>query len=351
MTKLTHQHKKGKSTAQPARPPSVFSLFCGAGGLDLGFQQAGYSTIFAADYMKAAIHTFNHNLEADVASQVDLLTTSPRKLVDQVEARARKAGTTPKGLIGGPPCQGVSNANTSAGPNDPRNALFSRYVRILREADRRFSLDFFVLENVPGLRADKNRELYDGLKRSLSRDFHLAESILDASHYGVPQTRRRLIMVGISKRLDAGEFAFPAPTTADNPIPIREVLAGLPHPDYLVRGSSESKSEHHPNHWTMRPVSRKFLEPEDKPNSRSFLRLEWSKPSRTVAYGNREIHIHPDGNRRLSIFEALKLQGFPESFVLTGNFSEQVTQVSNAVPPPVAKAIASSLFDLLYQRP
>ena len=76
---------------------------------------------------------------------------------------------------------------------------------------------------------------------------------------------------------------------------------------------------------------------------RSFRRLEWDKPSPTVAYGHREIHVHPDGRRRLSIFEAMRLQGFPTDFVLEGTFSSQVEQVSNAVPPPLAEALATAI--------
>ena len=78
-----------------------------------------------------------------------------------------------------------------------------------------------------------------------------------------------------------------------------------------------------------------------------MIRLSWDKPSRTVAYGNREIHVHPSGLRRISIYEAMLLQGFPENFELKGNFSEQVTQISNAVPPPVSLAIAKSIKTFL----
>ena len=98
----------------------------------------------------------------------------------------------------------------------------------------------------------------------------------------------------------------------------------------------------------MQPRSVRFRE-EYKPvvGARSFIKLGWDKPSRTVAYGHREIHIHPNGHRRLSIYEAMRLQGFPLEYQLTGTLSEQVTQISNAVPPPVAESIAKSLRTLL----
>jgi adenine-specific DNA glycosylase len=83
---------------------------------------------------------------------------------------------------------------------------------------------------------------------------------------------------------------------------------------------------------------------------RSFHRLSWNKPSRTVAYGHREIHVHPNGRRRLSILEAMLLQGFPQRYKLAGNLSQQVTQVSNAVPPPLARSIARSIHGAIYQK-
>jgi DNA (cytosine-5)-methyltransferase 1 len=93
----------------------------------------------------------------------------------------------------------------------------------------------------------------------------------------------------------------------------------------------------------MQPRSHRFKTGEFG-DGRSFRKLNWNEPSPTVAYGHREIHVHPDGKRRLSIYEAMLLQGFPEKkFELAGTLSEQVTQVSNAVPPPVAGAIAKTI--------
>lgn len=341
--------RKYEATMKPDL--AVISLFCGAGGLDLGFGEAGYQTVYAADAMRAAVDSFNLNLGPSIAEVVDLQFVSPKKFVDEVERRSRILGVVPHGVIGGPPCQGVSNANTASGPSDPRNVLFDKYVRVLREADRRFSLDFFVLENVPGLRAEKNRSLYEGLKRKLERTFIVTEAVLDASHFGVAQSRKRLFMVGINRRLSEGNFCFPQPTSLNAAPTVRDKIEGLIAPCYLVRGLGQrAGGSFHPNHWTMRPISEKFGSIRVQSNVRSFLRLSWDKPSRTVAYGNREIHIHPDGLRRLSIFEAMRLQGFPDHFQLMGNFSEQVTQVSNAVPPPVAKAVANAISKLLYEK-
>jgi DNA (cytosine-5)-methyltransferase 1 len=94
----------------------------------------------------------------------------------------------------------------------------------------------------------------------------------------------------------------------------------------------------------MKPKSPRFRRPHAVSiDGRSFKRMSWSDASPTIAFGNREIHIHPTGTRRLSIYEAMLLQGFPASFVLEGNLSEQVEQVSNAVPPPLAKSVAAAI--------
>ena len=102
----------------------------------------------------------------------------------------------------------------------------------------------------------------------------------------------------------------------------------------------------------MAPKSKKFFTPgalvEGQRGNRSFKTLSWDKPSVTVAYGNREVHIHPDCKRRLSVFEAMRLQGFPDTYELKGSLSSQITQVSEAVPPPMAKAIGLSLKNLIH---
>ncbi|GAC1674408.1 MAG: hypothetical protein NVS9B2_23860 [Steroidobacteraceae bacterium] len=325
----------------------LISLFCGAGGLDRGFDSAGFRTIFAADSMQAAVDSFNHNAGTRVATVLDLLNTSSADIASAVRKRVAHAGAAPRGLLGGPPCQGVSNANNQSGPTDPRNRLFARYSNIVLDLDKEFGLDFFVFENVPGLKVAKNRPLYDTLVEQLGTAYELHEAILDASKFGVPQTRRRLIIVGISKRLKGADFKFPVPDESAEAPTVENAIGGLPDPIFFARGTKGGSSATHANHWTMAPKSGKFSGSAVPKDGRSFIRLKWDAPSRTVAYGNREIHVHPSGTRRLSIYEALCLQGFPKSFELLGNLSEQVTQVSNAVPPPVAAAVARSVADAL----
>ncbi|EIK59557.1 DNA cytosine methyltransferase [Pseudomonas lactis] len=321
----------------------VVSLFCGAGGLDLGFINAGFEVCFAADYDAAAIKTYNKNHPGGLGRVVDLLDTT----VDQLcKSLVESCGEDLKvsGIIGGPPCQGFSRGNVGRHADDPRNQLALKYADIVNSFYHKFGLKFFVFENVPEIRAQKNKDFLEGLRSELSLNFDIYEKELNASNYQVAQARRRLFIVGVCKSLGAGEFVFPAPSPLKVKV-VRDVISDLPEPVYLSSNLVAESIPYHQNHWTSRPKSKRFETGIMPVGGRSFIQLDWTKPSRTVAYGNREIHVHPNGKRRLSIYEALQLQGFPFKYVLEGNMSQQVKQVSNAVPPPVAEKIAESIME------
>ncbi|CAG9262097.1 DNA cytosine methyltransferase [Paraburkholderia caribensis] len=324
------------------RRPQILSFFCGAGGLDLGFSQAGFDLIFAADYFSAAVETHNANTHQGLAREVDLSELSAEDIRNLVERVA--PGAAPVGVIGGPPCQGFSRANTQRCHTDPRNDLAKHYARSIVGLADIYPLDFFVFENVPELLAAENESILRSLKRTLTQKFHVFVKCLDAADFGVPQNRKRVFIVGTRKT--GGKkvhFRFPEPT-AKSAVTVRDTIYDLPEPVFFSRSLTPESIPFHPNHWTMQPRSPRFG-PELVTSGRSLIRLDWDKPSRTVAYGNREIHVHPSGVRRLSIYEAMLLQGFPAWYRLSGNLSEQVTQVSNAVPPPVARAIGTALLE------
>jgi len=323
----------------------ILSLFCGAGGLDEGFHRGGFDTALAIDTCPDAIRTFNHNVAEGVAVNRDLSTLSPSDFLALVPDSCR-----PVGLIGGPPCQGFSRGNVCADPRDPRNLLPFRYASLLETANEAFGIHFFVFENVAGLRGPKHAPR---LKRILTRfrqaGFKVFMAVLDACDYGVPQRRRRLFVVGLNDRLYPDqEFAFPEGESGRPPT-VRSAIRHLPPPAFFSRSLCATSIPFHPNHWTMMPRSPK-LTTQVGSDGRSFRRLEWDEVSPTVAYGNREIHVHPDGGRRLSVYEAMLLQGFPQDYELTGSLSSQVSQVCNAVPPPVAEAIARTLRKILNSR-
>ena len=316
----------------------ICSLFSGGGGLDLGFAAAGFDPVLAVDHDPAATESYARNLCRTRVEIADLAGEGLRELA----ARAKGLGV--RGVVGGPPCQGFSNGNVGRGLHDPRNQLIFRFSDFLKHANCRGELDFFLLENVAGIRSPRNYTLYQRLITALSAaGFIVGSHDVDAVDFGVPQRRRRVFLVGLNarrfreRRIRIAPLAEPFRT-------VRDAIGGLPEPQYYARNLSESDIPFHPNHWTMQPRSRRFSDGHFN-RYRSFRRIEWDAPSPTVAYGNREIHVHPEGHRRLSVFEGMLLQGLPKRYVLKGNFSEQVTQLSNLVPPPMAQAAASAILE------
>lgn len=322
----------------------LLSLFCGAGGLDCGFRQEHFRTILAIDNDDAAIRSFNFNAKGKIAVRGDLTTMSGSDIVSLLDVSA--PGIRPVGVIGGPPCQGFSNGNVYANPDDPRNQLPFRYAEILRHLTEHYEMQFFVFENVLGLASNRHQARLQEIKCAFEEaGYRVYEQRLNAISFGVPQSRPRLFLIGIHQRIQADQaFTFPLGTQSVKTV--GDAISALPNPAYFERGLKASAIPHHPNHWTMKPKSPKFATTTFT-TGRSFKRLAWSEPSPTVAYGNREIHVHPSGKRRLSVYEAMLLQGFPPTYRLHGNLSEQVSQVCNAVPPPVARALAESLYRFL----
>lgn len=329
----------------PTELPRIISLFSGAGGLDLGFHQEKFEVAVAIDLSKSAIETHKHNFQRTHSVAADLILLKPdgvRKIVsEQVPAKSRI------GVIGGPPCQGFSRANTNALANDPRNQLPQLYLDIVRELQTSYIVEFVVFENVLGIRDKKHLATFQALKDGLNGlGFEITEKELCALDFGVPQNRRRIILLAM--RRDQG-YGVVKPLPKSGHRTVKDAIGGLAAPKYFERNLKSIDIPFHENHWTMMPKSPRFRNPDiDYGNEgRSFKRLIWDEPSPTIAFGNREIHVHPDGARRLSILEAMLLQGFPMDFVLKGNLSEQVQQVSNAVPPPLGRSLAAAVKSAL----
>ncbi|XVX20369.1 DNA cytosine methyltransferase [Actinomycetota bacterium] len=321
--------------------PKIVSLFSGAGGLDLGFRNADFPLAFAVDLSPAAIRTHRRNFIETVSVAADLEELGPDGVLARLKDLLEPGEAI--GVIGGPPCQGFSRANTASAASDPRNQLPLLYLRIVEALQSKFQVEFVLFENVVGIRDTKHAVTFSGIM-SKFREIGLTPVVEEYSalDFGVAQTRNRVIISGFRDGSVARDFK-PNRTGAKG-LTVRSVIGDLPEPAFFARHLEKSDIPYHENHWTMRPVSKRFSAPGGaQPGGRSFRRLEWDKPSPTVAYGHREIHIHPDGRRRLSIFEAMRLQGFPNDFVLEGTLSSQVEQVSNAVPPPLAEALAMAI--------
>ena len=330
----------------------VLSLFSGSGGLDLGFKNAGFDPVLAIDINRAAIATYKHNHPDSKVVSMDLATVDPAEIL---ELWVDCAGSVePVGIVGGPPCQAFSSSNVHQAEDDPRRQLLNNYAKIVEAFTTHYGIHFFALENVPGLLNKKHRVIFENFKEaSEAAGFEVSEAILDAGTFGVPQHRKRLVVVGINRErypditLDIMEGKYQFPPS------IQEILKGLPSPAFCAKNLQPEDIPHHPNHVAMVPRSVKFTDGSLSPgncNGLSFKVLIWDAPSYTVAYGHNEVHVHPDCARRLSIYEAMRLQGFPHSYQLSGTFTEQVRLVSDAVPPPLAEGIANMIVEALGYR-
>jgi DNA (cytosine-5)-methyltransferase 1 len=327
----------------------VVSLFSGSGGLDEGFVQAGFSPVLAMDVDRAACLTFEHNHPGVRVRKKDLSQAVNGYTVERLSELPFPV--LPMGVIGGPPCQAFSMSNVYKRSDDPRRRLPENYAHIVSELNKHYGLDFFVFENVLGLKHKEHLELFSYFKTLFERaGFTIFEGELDAQDFGVAQVRKRVFVIGFNKKkYKQIQFEFPKGNPAYRKT-VREIIGNLPTPAIFERGMRNESLPVHPNHWCMKPRSEKFHNgflKEGDVKGRPFRVLEWGKPSWTVAYGHREVHIHPSGKRRLSVYEAMLLQGFRPAYVLKGTLSDQIRLVSDAVPPPLARAIAESVLKVL----
>lgn len=328
---------------------NFISLFSGAGGLDIGFERAGFKPIVAYDNKDAAVNTYNFNRKENIARKVDL-SNSPIDVIIK-EIKSKLGNEKLIGLVGGPPCQYFSMGNRSRKEADPRRLLPLKYAEILKIINEEFSLDFFIFENVFGLAKPAHKSDFDAILTMLENaNFYVYHKILNAINFNVPQSRKRLFIIGWNKlKYPQGSYTFPIGNYSN--LTLEDTISHLKEPSFFTRNANPTTFPEHPNHWTMNIRSNKFNnfpDPSIKNGSRSFRLLSWNKPSYTVAYGHNEIHIHPNGHRRLSIYEAMLIQGFPKKgYELIGQFSEQVSLISDSVPPPLAKALAESILDYI----
>lgn len=341
-------------------PIPIISLFCGCGGFDWGFRQSGFEIPLAFDAEPIVVSTYNLNHGKGIARQTDLLRTTGQQIIEMWDEA--HPGLVPRGVIGGSPCQTFSRSNVHYKSDDAKHLekhiLPRKYAAILKVLNEHYDLDFFVFENVQGLDYQKHRETFQEFKKLFEdAGFLLFEGLLDAINYRVPQHRPRVFVVGLNSRKYAdASFLFPNRQAKRQPL-VRSKLRGVREPLFFSHSLEPSvikAKAGHQNHWTMNARSAKFQDGfllKHRCKGRSFRVLSWDKPSWTVAYGHREIHVHPNGKRRLSIFEAMQLQGFPKRYKLLGNFSEQVSQVSDAIPPPVGKALGQAIFSFLEAHP
>lgn len=342
---------------------AVVDLFCGAGGLSLGFKQAGFRPVMAFDFDRHACATYAENL-GDHVRQVDLSRVDPQTIARNILDEVGNVDV----VAGGPPCQGWS-IQRRGDRTDARNDLTIRFADIATAVYPKA----IVMENVPTLFGRRGAKYLDVVEQKLDdAGYRIYKKILDAASFGVPQSRRRAVLVAVQRSFRA-EFRFPEPThKGDDFVTVRQAIGDLPSPP--PDGSEHPK---YPNHKLVKisavNIERLSYVPEgggrlDVPehlqlpchrNDKGhrhldvYGRLWWDRPSGTITamFDNftRGRFAHPVANRNITGREGARLQSFPDNFVFLGPKKDVARQIGNAVAPKMAHAIAAALSITLAQ--
>jgi DNA (cytosine-5)-methyltransferase 1 len=326
-----------------AMSKKIVSLFSGAGGLDLGFHNAGFATVWANEYDKTIWDTFRHNFPNT--------TLETRSITDVAAEEVPDCD----GVIGGPPCQSWSEAGAGRGIADARGQLFNDYIRILRAKKPKF----FLVENVSGILAPKHAESFKGfLKDFEDAGYSVNWKLVNAHDYGVPEDRLRVIIIGFRNDLKK-TFQFPEPQIVKPTL--KDAIGDLPEAAPAIDKNKTNGELAIPNHEYMTGgFSPIFL-------SRNRVR-SWDEPSFTIQAGGRQAPLHPrapkmvkveknkqvfvEGKehlyRRLSVRECARIQTFPDNYTfLYRDVANGYKMIGNAVPVKLAEALAKQIMNQL----
>lgn len=344
----------------------IIDLFCGAGGLSLGFESVGFESVLAIDKWEDAIETYNYNHSNSVGTTVDIHDFTNESLL-----KYKEKGVV--GIIGGPPCQGFSLVG-SRKCNDPRNSLYMEYVRFVSVIEP----EFFVLENVSGLLSmDKGKYKEDIITRFEELGYDVTFKLLTASDYGVPQSRKRVFFIGLKKE-KYKMFDF-SNLKKQRVITTKEAISDL-HEAALTNGitsytmpaitnyqkemrkNSKGLSNHQITKHTEQTTTIISLVPDGgsikdlaeeyytvRNYNATFRRMSSDLPSNTIDCGHRN-YFHYSENRVPTVRESARIQSFPDDYIFKGSKTSQYTQVGNAVPPLLSKIIANELKKILKNK-
>ena len=323
-------------------PLNIASFFSGAGGLDLGFKQAGFDIIFANEFDKDIWATYEHN--------------HPETTLDKRSITLINESDVPDcdGIIGGPPCQSWSEAGSRRGIEDKRGQLFFDFIRIL-EAKKP---SFFLAENVSGMLAPRHKDALENIKNTfLEAGYDLHFKLLNAADFGIAQDRKRVIFIGFRSDLNV-DYSFPEPT--QEPKHLEDIIKDLEHNAVPALNKSKPNPDVEiANHEYMTGgFSSMYM-------SRNRVRA-WDEPSFTIQAGGRHAPIHtsapkmikleqdkfmfsPKGEyRRLSVRECARIQSFPDNFIFKyTDVNHGYKMIGNAVNVDFAQILAESILRVL----
>lgn len=345
---------------------NVISLFSGCGGLDLGFERAGFRVVLANEYDKTIWPTYRENfpqtqlIAGDIRAVTAAMIDEAVQRVAGLESAVAVGPLTPRevtgrgeivGIIGGPPCQSWSAAGSKRGIDDPRGRLFYEYIRILRHVRPRF----FLAENVMGMLAARNDAALQSILAELrASGYRVTLHFVDAADYGAPQERRRVLYIGFRSDLT---IDFALPPGASSRLTLRDAIADLA----ATAVPALARNHHNPaalnnNEYFVGGYSSRYM-------SRNR-RRGWDEQAFTVQASGRQCQLHPSAPpmervgcdhwrfaagcehlyRRLTVREVARLQGFPDDFAfLYKNVNDAYKMIGNAVPVPLAQTVATAI--------
>lgn len=326
----------------------IISLFSGAGGLDLGFEQAGYEIVIANEYDKTIWATYERNHKAPLIKN-DIRKVTEIDLPNDID-----------GIIGGPPCQSWSEAGALRGIDDQRGQLFFDYIRILKDKKPKF----FLAENVSGMLANRHSKAVEQILQMFAQcGYDVTINMVNSADYGVPQDRKRVFYIGFRNDLNH-KFEFPKPTTPKNEekTTLKTAIGDLT--DTAIPALDKNKTN-----GKLDILNHEYFTGDYSPIFMSRNRVRpWDKQGFTVQASGRQCQLHPkapemeliaknkrifvEGKehlyRRLTVRECARLQGFPDDFEFVyQNIDTGYKMIGNAVPVELAKIIATQIKNTL----
>ena len=322
----------------------VVSLFSGAGGMDLGFEKAGFVVPIANEFDKTIWETFEINHPDTKLIKGDIRNIKEEDFPDNID-----------GIIGGPPCQSWSEAGALRGIDDARGQLFFEYIRILKDKQPKF----FLAENVSGMLANRHSEAVKNIVSMFEEcGYDVSITLVNAKDYGVAQERKRVFYIGFRKDLGI-KFEFPIGSTQDDDqkITLRDIIWDLQE----TAVPTLDRNRHNPeavnnNEYFTGSYSPIFM-------SRNRVKA-WDEQAFTVQASGRQCQLHPQAPkmvkaghndcrfvegqehlyRRMSVREVARVQGFPDDFKFVyTNVDDAYKMIGNAVPVNLAYEIALAI--------
>lgn len=322
----------------------IVSFFAGAGGLDLGFQQAGFDVIWANEYDKEIWKTYEENHVGTTLDRRSIVDISSDDVPDC------------DGIIGGPPCQSWSEAGAKRGLADKRGQLFYEFIRILADKQPKF----FLAENVSGMLLTTHKDALENIKAMFDEvGYNLSFELLNVSNFGIPQDRKRVFFIGYRKDLKM-KFEFPVPLNKEKVL-LKDILSDIQ--DSALPASKGNYTNGTacivPNHEYMTGGFSSIYMSRNRVRS-------WDEVSFTIQAGGRHAPIHPQAPkmsfisqnvrafapgkenlyRRLSVRECARIQTFPDNFIFHyKNISAGYKMIGNAVPVEMGRILATKILN------